>query len=104
MIADALDTDVFAIEEETCIHIELDCADAKDGLITIADYAVDGMAVLFDSSNGYIKIGPLQIPKLWVVDAQRHRTAVARAGSDGRRYRNRRRNRLTDFLPVYAFI
>ena len=99
MIANAVESDAFTIEEESFVHIKPDRANSEKRFVSVDDFAV-----LLDSGDSCIKIGLLQIPQLRVFDAHCHRTGVARAGSNRHRYRSRRRNRLTGLLPVREFI
>src|SRR5690349_5271659 len=64
MVANAVEPDVFAVEEEPSIGVELDRADAEDRLVTIKQFPA-----LLDRRDGYVKIGVLQTPQFRIVDA-----------------------------------
>src|SRR5712664_3609489 len=102
MVANAVELYLLAIEKEALVDVELDRADSENRFVSVDDHTVNGGAVLGHCGDGRIKTRLLQIPQLWVGDAHRHRTAVACTGSDGRCYRNSRRN-LAGFLPVHEF-
>src|SRR5712664_2586034 len=104
MVANAVELYLLAIEKEALVDVELDRANSENRFVSVDDHTVNGVAVLRHCGDGRIEIWLMQVPQLWVGDRGRHRTAVACTGSDGRRYWNSRRNRLTGFLPVHEFI
>src|SRR3989442_623972 len=72
MIANALEPNVFAVEKDPFVWVELDRANAEDGLVTIHHFPA-----LLDSRDGYVKIGVLQTPQLRIVDAHQDAAGIA---------------------------
>ena len=99
MIANAVESDVLTIEQESFIYIKLDCTNSKDSLL-----GVDDPAVLLDRGDGGVQVWLLQTPKLRLVDLHRQRACLARSGSDRQHCRCRGRDRFSRLLALQEFV
>src|SRR6266496_1097972 len=97
MITDSLDTNGFAVEKKTRIHVKLDRANAKNGFVSI-----DGLAILLDGGYRCIQIWLLQIPKPWLVDLDVSLASLNRTRGDFQTDWCCGRNYSADLLSIWA--
>ncbi len=78
VIADALDLDAFAVEEEAVVGGEYEGADAEGGGIGVDDFAVHG-----EIGDDGVEVGGIGGPALWVGDGEGGGEGLGGVGGEG---------------------